>query len=154
MTRFKKNKNKKSQILHKYINIQFYVYQDLAVSLRLITEIFLIYSIYECMICFVAVGWLIFLGFETEFQSILGRLIGDMEAVHCVSYPFWLFLVRSSKGSYQTSRMCWTHHFRLSKPRMYCCVPVRRSRTEMIYQTVYTQSDCAHRSSMIRDCTV
>ena len=46
------------------------------------------------MICFVAVGWLIFLGFETEFQSISGRLIGDMEAVHCVSYPFLLFLGR------------------------------------------------------------
>ena len=34
------------------------------------------------------------LGFETEFLSISGRLIGDMEAVHCVSYPFLLFLVR------------------------------------------------------------
>ena len=46
------------------------------------------------MICRVAVGWLIFLGFETEFQSISGCLICDMEAVHCVSYPFLLFLVR------------------------------------------------------------
>ena len=33
-----------------------------------------------------------FLGFKTEFQSISGRLIGDMEALHCVSYPFLLFL--------------------------------------------------------------
>ena len=48
----------------------------------------------ECMLCFVAVGWLICLGFETEFQSISGRLVGDMEAVHCVSYPLLLFLVR------------------------------------------------------------
>ena len=40
-------------------------------------------------------SWLAdFLGFETEFQSISGRLIGDMEAVHCVSYPFLLFLGR------------------------------------------------------------
>ena len=71
------------------------------------------------MICFVAVGWLISFGLETEFQSISGRLIGDMEAEHCMSYPFLLFLVRiwclSSKGSYQTSRMCMTHHFCLRK---------------------------------------
>ena len=33
------------------------------------------------MICFVADGWLIFLGFETEFQSISVRLIGDIEAM-------------------------------------------------------------------------
>ena len=40
-------------------------------------------------------SWLIdFLGFETEFQSISGRLIGDMEAVRCASYPFLLFQVR------------------------------------------------------------
>ena len=40
-------------------------------------------------------SWLVdFLGFETEFQSISGRLIGDIEAVHCVSYPLLLFLVR------------------------------------------------------------
>ena len=58
---------------------------------------FLIYSICECTICFVAVGWLIFFGFETEFQSISGRLIGDMKAVHCVLYPFLLFLVRTCK---------------------------------------------------------
>ena len=40
-------------------------------------------------------SWLVdFLGFETEFQSILGRLIGDMEVLQCVSYPFLLFLIR------------------------------------------------------------
>ena len=40
-------------------------------------------------------SWLVnFLGLGTEFQSISGRLIGDMEAVHCVSDPFLLFLVR------------------------------------------------------------
>ena len=33
-------------------------------------------------------------GFETEFQSISGHLIGDMEAVHCMSHPFLLFLDR------------------------------------------------------------
>ena len=39
-------------------------------------------------------SWLVdFLEFETEYQSISGRLIGDIEAVHCVSYPFLLFLV-------------------------------------------------------------
>ena len=62
------------------------------------------------MICFVAVGWLIFLAFETEFESISSRLIGDMEAVYYVSYPFLLFL-----GSYQTSRICWMHLFCLRK---------------------------------------
>ena len=37
-------------------------------------------------------SWLVdFLGFETEFQSISGHQIGDMEAVHCVSYPSFYF---------------------------------------------------------------
>ena len=44
--------------------------------------------------------------------------------------------------------------FLLEEARIYWCAPVRRSGTEMIYQTVSTQSDCAHRSSMIMDCTV
>ena len=61
-------------------------------------------------------SWLVdFLGFKTEFQSISGGLIGDMEAMHCgisflvISGPYMVCL--SSKGSYQTSRMCWAHHF-------------------------------------------
>ena len=92
------------------------------------------------MICFVAVGWLIFLGFETEFQSISGRLIGDMEAVHCVSYPFLLFLVRICVFEQQrlVSDLAdvLDAKFLLEEGRMYCCVPVRRSGTDMIYQTV------------------
>ena len=66
-------------------------------------------------------NWLVdFLGFETEFQSISGRLICDIEAVHCVSYPFFVIsgsymVCLSSRGSYQTSRMCWTHQFCLRK---------------------------------------
>ena len=61
-------------------------------------------------------SWLVdFLGFEIEFQAISGRLIGDIEAVSflVISGPYMVYL--SSKGSYQTSRMCWTHHFCLRK---------------------------------------
>ena len=92
------------------------------------------YSICECMICFVAVGWLIFLEFMTEFQSISGRLIGDMEAVHCVSYPFLLFLVRI--WCVLDFADVLDAPFLLEEALMYCCVPVRQSGTEMIYQTL------------------
>ena len=40
-------------------------------------------------------SWLVdFFRVEAQFQSISGSLIGDMEAVHCESYPFLLLLVR------------------------------------------------------------
>ena len=90
----------------------------------------------ECMICFVAVGWLIFLGFETEFQSISGRLIGDLCVISFACY-FWAIY-----GVFELQRLVSDFAdvldapFLLEEARMYCCVPVRRCETEMIYQTV------------------
>ena len=93
------------------------------------------------MICFVAIGWLNFLGFETEFQSISSRLICDIEAVHCVSYPFFCYFwfvygVLEQQRLVSDFADVLDAPFLLEKARMYRCVPVRRSGTEMVYQTV------------------
>ena len=76
-------------------------------------------------------SWLVdFFWFETEFQSISGLLIGDM----C---HFW-----SVYGVFEQQRLVSDFAdvldapFLLEEALMYCCVPVRRSGTEMIYQTV------------------
>ena len=74
---------------------------------------------------------------------------------HILSCYFWsVYGVFEQQGLVSDFADMLDTPFLLEEARMYCCVPVCQSGTEMIYQTVKTQSDCAHRSSMIRDCTV
>ena len=84
---------------------------------------------------------MIFLGFEKEFQFISGRLIGDMEAVHCVcnilSCYFWsVYVVFEQQRLVSDFADVLDAPFLLEEARIYCCVPVRPSGTEMINQTV------------------